>query len=257
MSDNTWLDDTDESIANPSILPQSFSHYNVSETPTRPQSQAEAFDVSIGNHRMASFADDEPMNEPTASDVADDISDDERDLFRSQIRELEKIGLVEIGGSAEWNASSFKEGFGMRELRKDDPNAFWQSDGVQPHYIDLIFPKRVPVERVSLFTNYTIDESYTPCKISVLAGTAENDLLEVATCEMMEPVGWSHIVFSSVRADGVLKAFYVRVKFISNHQNGKDTHLRCLKIFSPSVEQTTLLHPEFTSIKLLSESCIR
>ena len=35
---------------------------------------------------------------------------------------------------------------------------------------------------------------------------------------------------------GVLKAFLVQICILANHQNGKDTHLRGVKIFAPLVE---------------------
>jgi anaphase-promoting complex subunit 10 len=35
---------------------------------------------------------------------------------------------------------------------------------------------------------------------------------------------------------GVLKAFLVQISILANHQNGKDTHLRGVKVFAPVVE---------------------
>ena len=32
---------------------------------------------------------------------------------------------------------------------------------------------------------------------------------------------------------GVIKAFLVQILIVTNHQNGKDTHLRGVKIFAP------------------------
>jgi hypothetical protein len=49
-------------------------------------------------------------------------------------------------------------------------------------------------------------------------------------------------------ASGVLKAFLVQISVLANHQNGKDTHLRGVRIFAPGTEysinsSTTLAGP--------------
>ena len=36
------------------------------------------------------------------------------------------LGLKEIGNLASWTVSSYKPGFGVQELRDDDPQMFWQ-----------------------------------------------------------------------------------------------------------------------------------
>ena len=64
------------------------------------------------------------------------------------------------------------------------------------------------LERISIFTNYSLDESYTPSRIKIMAGSSEGwDLIEVCTVNFDQPVGWSHIIFNGIRADGVLKCF--------------------------------------------------
>ena len=41
-----------------------------------------------------------------------------------------------------------------------------------------------------------------------MAGSSEGwDLIEVCTVNFDQPVGWSHIIFNGIRADGVLKCF--------------------------------------------------
>jgi hypothetical protein len=72
-----------------------------------------------------------------------------------------------------------------------------RSEGPQPHIIDLSFPKRVLVsvrlslldcnelqshiQAISLFTSHPRDDSYTPSKISISAGTGIHDLHEVGS----------------------------------------------------------------------------
>jgi hypothetical protein len=38
---------------------------------------------------------------------------------------------------------------------------------------------------------------------------------------------------------GVIKAFLVQIRILANHQNGKDTHLRGVKIFAPGSEHSS------------------
>ena len=43
----------------------------------------------------------------------------------------------EIGELAVWTLSSAKPGNGVDQLRDNSVSTFWQSDGVQPHYINI------------------------------------------------------------------------------------------------------------------------
>lgn len=174
---------------------------------------------------------------------------------------MEQIGLVDIGALGAWSVSSFKAGSGIKELREDNPETFWQSDGTQPHYLDIHFSKKVSISRISIFTDFSRDESYTPSKITFLAGNGFHDLIEVSTIELNQPTGWTHILFDEEHEQNskLLKTFLMRLLILANHQHGKDTHLRSVKIYSPmttySVESSIL--GSFISRKLLSESVIR
>lgn len=48
-----------------------------------------------------------------------------------------------------------------------------------------------------LYVNYKQDESYTPNKLSVRAGTNLHDLQEIDVIELMEPEGWLSIPLCS------------------------------------------------------------
>ncbi|KAK6497501.1 anaphase promoting complex subunit doc1 [Arthrobotrys musiformis] len=142
-------------------------------------------------------------------------------------------GLKEIGHLASWTVSTSKPGCGVAELRSEDTNLFWQSDGPQPHLINIHFAKRVFVKRIRVFLDYTQDESYTPTKIAIYAGTGYHDLQEVCILEFHQPNGWQEAPLEGVHADGILRTFLIQVCVLSNHQNGKDTHVRGLQIYSP------------------------
>lgn len=175
---------------------------------------------------------------------------------------MELQGLVDIGTLGAWSVSSYKAGSGVKELRDDSPHTYWQSDGTQPHHLDIHFSKRVTISKIAIFTDFSLDESYTPSKITFLAGNGFHDLIEVSTIELHQPTGWTQIPFHDKNAGGFgshLKTFLVRLLIVANHQHGKDTHLRSVKIYSPmatySVDGGVL--GSFTSKKLLSESVIR
>lgn len=159
--------------------------------------------------------------------------DSEEILFNKGLTELNNLGLIDIGNLAAWEVSSSKQGYDLDQLRDLSPLTFWQSDGQQPHYLVIKFTKCVNIERLSIFLNYNIDESYTPDKLSIFAGTGEHDLIEVITKDFFEPIGWQHIGFENISNSGYLKCYMLKIKFISNHQNGKDCHVRCIKVMSP------------------------
>ncbi|KAK9470027.1 anaphase-promoting complex, subunit 10 [Dipodascopsis tothii] len=171
--------------------------------------------------------------------------------------------LIDIGNLATWTLSSFKPKFGVAELRDESTDKYWQSDGPQPHFIDIHFSKRVAIAEVQLYMNFGDDESYTPSKLAVLGGSGYHDLSEVVVREFEEPRGWVSISMANSGKDGLLKAFLVRLSVLANHQNGKDTHIRAIKVLSP---ETKLGNDDvdlqedclpFTSIAMLSHSAIR
>jgi hypothetical protein len=49
----------------------------------------------------------------------------------------------EIGEDAVWTLSTAKAGNGVQQLRDNNLQTFWQSDGLQPHLITLEFNKQV------------------------------------------------------------------------------------------------------------------
>lgn len=145
------------------------------------------------------------------------------------------LGLKEISNLASWTVSSSKPGCGVEALRDEDTGLFWQSDGPQPHHLNIHFSRMVSIRAIRIFLNYEDDESYTPTKISLLAGTGYHDLIPFAALEFTHPKGWIPVNLDNVGGgeDGkTLRAFLVQIKIVENHQNGKDTHVRGLKIYA-------------------------
>jgi anaphase-promoting complex subunit 10 len=110
------------------------------------------------------------------------------------------------------------------------------------------------------FVFFRLDESYTPSKVSVRCGTNFNDLQEIEVIELKEPSGWVKIPLKDLN-DRLVRSFMVQIAVISNHQQGRDTHLRQIKVYSPVVNQpvTTAEFADWSTFRNehLQSSCIR
>lgn len=209
------------------------------------------------------------MTSPNAGGFEDDDEQhmgpgEETDLdIHFSTSSLPPTGLKEISSLASWTVSSSKAGCGVVALRSLDTSQFWQSDGPQPHYLTIHFFKLVSIVHMRIFLDFENDESYTPTKMQFWAGMGIHDLQEFAEMSFEQPKGWIDVDFSKVgpipnepphasendvdwSSRPVLRAFLVQVRIIENHQNGKDTHLRGLQIFSvdPIAAQRPIPSPD-------------
>jgi anaphase-promoting complex subunit 10 len=82
------------------------------------------------------------------------------------------------------------------------------SDGPQPHFITVEFPRKVAVQvklyhirssielnhhhtqKISIYLNYLSDDSYTPSTLAIRAGTGPSDLQDVRVVTLDKPDGW-------------------------------------------------------------------
>ncbi|GBF95858.1 anaphase-promoting complex subunit [Raphidocelis subcapitata] len=145
-------------------------------------------------------------------------------------------GLREIGNLASWSVTSAKPGNGVELLRDGDAATFWQSDGVQPHLITAQFEQRVELLELHLLLDFKLDESYTPNKLVVRAGTGCHDLKDIAVLDLKEPSGWMKTDLWHLGPGQQvvpLRAFCLQVAILSNHQNGRDTHVRGVRVLGP------------------------
>ncbi|KAF2795351.1 galactose-binding like protein [Melanomma pulvis-pyrius CBS 109.77] len=106
--------------------------------------------------------------------------------------------LREISTLASWTVSSSKPGCSIPQLRSPSTSLFWQSDGPQPHYLNIHFFKLVRIVGLRLFLDFEADESYTPTRIVFLAGSGGNDLVEWGEMRLEQPRGWIWADFSGV-----------------------------------------------------------
>ncbi len=173
----------------------------------------------------------------------------------------------EIGRTASWTLSTAKPGNGVDQLRDSSLDTYWQSDGLQPHHINIQFHRRQTVSAIALYMDFNLDESYTPKRMKVRVGTTFHNLEDVRTVDVREPCGWVTIPLWRKWGEDVLdnildpdlgeehgadddvgdgrrarvppwkrkpmRTHLVQICILSMHQNGRDTHVRQVKIFGP------------------------
>ena len=108
------------------------------------------------------------------------------------------------------------------------------------------------IHEIVIYTDFKLDESYTPSKISIRVGSTFHDLQEIHVEELNEPSGWVTILppAQTAKADeGAnigLRTHFIQVAILANHQNGRDTHIRQIKIYTPRRGLgSTMCLPEF------------
>ncbi|KAK1828978.1 galactose-binding like protein [Podospora conica] len=177
----------------------------------------------------------EVMDEELTGEHGDgDLADDDEQLLGPPF-DPTAVGLKEINNLAHFGVSSHKPGNGVEEMLSDDLDKFWQSDGQQPHLVTIHFVRRVEIRAIRFYVDYKNDESYTPTNIVFYAGTGPHDLIQFAEVPLTNPVGWQDVPIANSGGgpDGhSLCAWIVQMHIKENHQNGKDTHIRGIKIFA-------------------------
>lgn len=179
----------------------------------------------------------------------DDLeSGTENDTAALDLPDSSLVGLREISPLASWTVSTCKPGCGVAALRSPSISQFWQSDGPQPHLLNIHFFKLVSIVKLRVYLDFELDESYTPTRMVFLAGTGMYDLTEFAEWTGDSPSGWVDISLEGAGpisdgldgtfyAGGVLKCMIVQIKICENHQNGKDTHVRGVQLFAKDVRE--------------------
>ncbi|OXB75437.1 UNVERIFIED_CONTAM: hypothetical protein H355_003551 [Colinus virginianus] len=230
-------------------------------------------------------------------------------------KQLERTGTVrEIGSQAVWSLSSCKPGFGVDQLRDDNLETYWQSDGSQPHLVNIQFRRKTTVKTLCIYADYKSDESYTPSKISVRVGNNFHNLQEIRASdallrflcllpgalfkilkvlsmrkavaqkgqenekaverkqekrwirvynsskgqqlELVEPSGWIHVPLTDTHKKPI-RTFMIQIAVLANHQNGRDTHMRQIKVYTPVEESSIGKFPRCTTIDFMMYRSIR
>ncbi|KAK4038894.1 galactose-binding domain-like protein [Parachaetomium inaequale] len=186
--------------------------------------------------------DDELLGDAMTEDLAEEMGDDgdgenseSEDEMGGDPFNPADLGLKEINNLAHFGVSSHRPGNGVAELLSDDLDKYWQSDGQQPHLLTIHFLRRVEIRAIRFYVDYNQDESYTPTHVVFCAGTGHHDLIQFAEVPLTSPVGWQDVPIadSGGGADGhSLCCWIVQMHIKENHQNGKDTHIRGIKIYA-------------------------
>ena len=55
-------------------------------------------------------------------------------------------------------------GFGVEQLSDSSLDTYWQSDGPQPHLVNIQFRRKMSIDDICLYADFKADESYTPSR---------------------------------------------------------------------------------------------
>ena len=64
-------------------------------------------------------------------------------------------------------------GFGVDQLRDGSLDTYWQSDGPQPHLVNIQFRKKTTIHDICIYADYRSDESYTPSRSAPIMRIAD------------------------------------------------------------------------------------
>ena len=124
--------------------------------------------------------------------------------------------------------------------------------GPQLHKLTVYFVKRVGIRDIRFYVDYVEDESYTPTKIVFKSGTSENNLIEFAAMNLDSPIGWQQVPISGAGGDpdgNTLVSYVLQMQILENHQNGKDTHLRGIKIYAFDADAIQGTNPDNSRVE--------
>nr|CCC94564.1 putative anaphase promoting complex, subunit 10-like protein [Trypanosoma congolense IL3000] len=188
---------------------------------------------------------------------------------------LEKQQSLITLQDAVWSVSSAKHGNGVMCLLDGSHDTFWQSDGVVPHVISIDFARLTSVAVVAIYLDFAEDNSYTPRKMRVQAGTHNGDMADAVTVVVDDPQGWvliqmapetetlnswgardvngehcgddavlDHADYAEFIEDGV---WCTRLRIIveENRQEGRDCHVRGLRVLG-HIKQSLFTTAYFT-----------
>eukprot|EP00889_Picochlorum_renovo_P005578 jgi/Picre1/32608/NNA_007954.t1 len=126
----------------------------------------------------------------------------------------EDKGERDVGKLAVWSVSSAKPGNGVDLLVDGSSDTYWQ-----------------------------MDESYTPQRLSVSVGTRWSDMSCIRTEEVIEPQGWIVLpIASEEHPEKPVTGRILQITILVNHQNGRDTHVRQVRVFGSRGDQSTGSH---------------
>lgn len=121
----------------------------------------------------------------------------------------------------------------MEQLRDNCMDTYWQSDGQLPHLVNIQFQRKTAISQIYIYTDYKLDESYTPSRISIRSGTHFNDLQEIEIIDMVEPTGKMNKINKQTKVSLWFRYWKKKKKeflfllISSNVRLGTNTNQRC------------------------------
>jgi len=85
-------------------------------------------------------------------------------IRRSKLHYMASGIITPVGGRLVHIVVCVFLGFGVDQLRDDCTDTYWQSDGQLPHLVNIQFRRKTTVHDIFIFTDYKLDESYTPSR---------------------------------------------------------------------------------------------
>uniref|UniRef100_A0A4X2KP38 Anaphase-promoting complex subunit 10 n=1 Tax=Vombatus ursinus TaxID=29139 RepID=A0A4X2KP38_VOMUR len=119
-----------------------------------------------------------------------------------------------------------------------------------------LLARKTTVKTLCIYADYKSDESYTPSKISVRVGNNFHNLQEIRQLELVEPSGWIHVPLTDSHKKPI-RTFMIQIAVLANHQNGRDTHMRQIKVYTPVEESSIGKFPRCTTIDFMMYRSIR
>jgi anaphase-promoting complex subunit 10 len=132
----------------------------------------------------------------------------------------------EITKSALWTVSTVKGGYAISSMFNRSEDDFWQSDAIPPHWIGAQFSAQTFLSKLSVFLAVDRDDTYTPVELVIYIGNDPTSLAEFKTAEPSKLQGW-------VDVDLNVSTIFLKVAITKNHQGGRDSRIRQIRLFGP------------------------
>ncbi|KAG9396632.1 Anaphase-promoting complex, subunit 10 (APC10) [Carpediemonas membranifera] len=155
--------------------------------------------------------------------------------FKRFTDRIKQSGYVDISKECVWLTSSSKPPHNAYNLIDNDLNSYWQSDAEQPHMVTISFPSSVVLSHICIFFDYSQDTNYTPEVMTIRSALGPYLLADLTQLVVSEPHGWYVIDLKGhTELDGAsgVRMRYLQMLITENHQGGKDSHLRQIRLFT-------------------------
>lgn len=114
--------------------------------------------------------------------------------------------------------SSTKPSHGLKELLSPSLEKYWHTNNLLPHFIYLKFPILTYISTINLFLSFEKDDSYTPEDLIIFYNRKR------IRKKLFEPEGMVKLKIGESVFDCV-------VVIRSNHQEGRDSHVRGIRVY--------------------------